>query len=111
MTDLALDGRVRYNACATGPDDYARNDTLPGWALATLADHESDPRPRLYGREALYKRTLWGKNTLESGYFWTLGRDDRAWPERPIYGKVRSMSSASATRKLRLSRYLQEHQP
>jgi deoxyribodipyrimidine photo-lyase len=26
-------------------------------------------------------------------YRWTLGQFDRPWPERPIYGKVRSMSS------------------
>ena len=43
-----------------------------------------------------------------SGVFWTLGRYDRAWgPERPIFGKVRFMSSDSTRRKLRLHRYLE----
>jgi deoxyribodipyrimidine photo-lyase len=46
-----------------------------------------------------------------AGYFWTLGRYDRPWPERPIYGKVRSMTSESAARKIRLGSYLQRHQP
>ncbi len=42
-----------------------------------------------------------------SGIFWTLGRFDRAWgPERPIFGKVRYMSSASARRKWRMREYL-----
>ena len=84
-----------------------------------------------------YLRMLWGKRILEwtpsprdalaalielnnrfaldgrdpnsySGIFWVLGRYDRAWgPERPIFGKVRYMSSASTKRKLRLSRYLE----
>jgi deoxyribodipyrimidine photo-lyase len=83
-----------------------------------------------------YMRMLWGKKILEwsasprealetmiaimnrwaidgrdpnsyAGYTWTLGRYDRPWPERPIYGVVRSMSSDSAARKLRLQRYLQ----
>ena len=47
----------------------------------------------------------------DAGYFWTLGRYDRPWPERPIYGKVRSMSSASRAPKVRLDRYLREYGP
>ena len=83
-----------------------------------------------------YLRMLWGKRILEwtpsprhalasmielnnryaldgrnpnsySGIFWILGRFDRAWgPERPIFGKVRYMSSASTRKKLRLREYL-----
>lgn len=78
-----------------------------------------------------YMRMLWGKKILEwsasprealstmmtlmdrwcvdgrdpnsySGYAWTLGRFDRPWPERPIFGTIRYMSSESAVRKLRL---------
>jgi deoxyribodipyrimidine photo-lyase len=42
-----------------------------------------------------------------SGIFWVLGRYDRAWgPERPIFGKIRYMSSENAKRKLRMSDYL-----
>jgi deoxyribodipyrimidine photo-lyase len=42
-----------------------------------------------------------------SGIFWVLGRYDRAWgPERPIFGKVRYMTSDSARKKLRLKQYL-----
>nr|WP_040764996.1 FAD-binding domain-containing protein [Rhodopirellula maiorica] len=47
-----------------------------------------------------------------SGIFWTLGRFDRAWgPERPIFGKVRYMTSDSTRRKLRLDRYLEQFGP
>lgn len=83
-----------------------------------------------------YLRMLWGKKILEwtagpeealdvmielnnrysidgcdpnsySGVFWTLGRYDRPWgPERPIFGKVRYMSSDNTARKLRLDGYL-----
>ncbi|MEJ2206246.1 MAG: deoxyribodipyrimidine photolyase [Gemmatimonadota bacterium] len=82
-----------------------------------------------------YLRMLWGKKILEwtrhprealdvmielnnryaldgrdpnsySGIFWTLGRFDRGWPERPVYGKVRTMTSQSARRKLDLEGYL-----
>lgn len=41
-----------------------------------------------------------------SGIFWTFGRYDRPWPERPIYGMVRSMSSERAAKKLDLDAYV-----
>lgn len=88
------------------------------------------------GRIHNYLRMLWGKKVLEwssspqealttlielnnkyaldgrnpnsySGIFWVLGRYDRAWgPERPIFGKVRYMSSENTARKLRVKNYL-----
>ncbi len=42
-----------------------------------------------------------------SGIFWTLGRFDRPWgPERPIFGTVRYMTSASTRRKLHVDEYI-----
>jgi len=42
-----------------------------------------------------------------SGIFWVLGRYDRAWgPERPIFGKLRYMTSDSTRRKLKMKSYL-----
>jgi deoxyribodipyrimidine photo-lyase len=44
-----------------------------------------------------------------SGIFWTLGRYDRAWgPERPIFGKIRYMTSDSTAKKFNLSGYLEK---
>jgi deoxyribodipyrimidine photo-lyase len=93
------------------------------------------------GRIHNYLRMLWGKKILEwssspkkalsvmlelnnryaldgrdpnsvSGIFWVLGRYDRAWgPERPIFGKIRFMSSESARRKLRVAGYLERFGP
>ncbi len=83
-----------------------------------------------------YLRMLWGKKILEwsesprraleimlelndglaldgrdpnsySGISWCLGRYDRGWPERPVFGKVRSMTSGSTRRKIKLDRYLE----
>jgi deoxyribodipyrimidine photo-lyase len=35
-----------------------------------------------------------------NGIFWCLGRYDRPWsPERPVYGRVRYMSSENTARK------------
>ena len=94
---------------------------------------------RQEGRIHNYLRMLWGKKILEwspspqealtrlielnnrwaidgrnpnsySGIFWTLGRFDRAWgPVRPIFGKIRYMSSESTARKISLKRYLQRY--
>ena len=91
------------------------------------------------GRMHNYLRMLWGKKILQwsatprdalavmidlnnkyaldgrdpssySGIFWVLGRYDRPWfPERPIYGVVRYMTSENAARKLRLREYLKRY--
>jgi deoxyribodipyrimidine photo-lyase len=83
-----------------------------------------------------YLRMLWGKKILEwsenpsqaldimielnnkyaldgrdpnsySGIFWVLGRYDRAWgPERPIFGKIRYMSSENTRRKFSVQNYI-----
>lgn len=93
------------------------------------------------GRIHNYLRMLWGKKVLEwsaspqaalevlielnnkyaldgrnpnsySGIFWVLGRYDRAWgPERPIFGKIRYMSSENTARKLRVAGYLERYGP
>lgn len=45
-----------------------------------------------------------------TGIFWILGRYDRPWaPERPVFGKIRYMSSASTLRKLRVKQYLRKY--
>ncbi len=92
------------------------------------------------GRMHNYLRMLWGKKILEwsaapeealavmielndryaldgrdpnsySGIGWCLGRFDRAWgPERPIFGKVRYMSSANTARKVAVKDYLRRYQ-
>ncbi len=83
-----------------------------------------------------YLRMLWGKKILEwtpsardaleimidlndrfaldgrdpnsySGIFWCLGRYDRGWTERPVFGKVRSMSSERTRKKVDLEGYLE----
>ena len=41
-----------------------------------------------------------------SGIAWVLGRFDRPWPERAIYGTVRSMSSERAAARLDLGEYM-----
>jgi deoxyribodipyrimidine photo-lyase len=46
-----------------------------------------------------------------TGIMWILGRFDRGWPERPIFGKVRSMTSESTRRKVRLDHYLDRWGP
>ena len=45
-----------------------------------------------------------------SGIFWVLGRFDRAWgPERPIFGKVRYMTSKSTRSKYKVDPYIAEY--
>ena len=47
-----------------------------------------------------------------SGIFWCLGRYDRAWgPERPIFGKVRYMTSDNTRRKFKVKGYIERYAP
>lgn len=84
-----------------------------------------------------YLRMLWGKKIIEwtdnpekaltylielnntyaldgrdpnsySGIFWCFGRFDRAWQERPIFGKIRYMTSESTNKKVKLKQYLRK---
>lgn len=91
------------------------------------------------GRIHNYLRMLWGKKILEwsatpqealatmvelnnkyaldgrnpnsySGIFWVLGRYDRAWgPERPVFGKIRYMSSDNTARKVKVKNYIERY--
>jgi deoxyribodipyrimidine photo-lyase len=93
------------------------------------------------GRMHNYLRMLWGKRVLSwtaspreafdtlvelndryaldgrdpnsyTGISWCLGKYDRAWgPERPVFGKVRYMSTASTLKKLRMKQYLRRYGP
>lgn len=88
------------------------------------------------GRIHNYLRMLWGKKILHwtksahqaleimielnnkyaldgrdpnsySGIFWVLGRYDRAWgPERPVFGKIRYMTSENTAKKHALREYV-----
>ncbi len=87
-----------------------------------------------------YLRMLWGKKILEwsahpaealatmthlmnrysldgrdpvgaASFAWVLGRYDRPWPERQVFGTVRCMTSASTRRKLKLAPYLERYGP
>jgi deoxyribodipyrimidine photo-lyase len=93
---------------------------------------------RLEGRIHNYLRMLWAKNVLQwsatpeeaaatlialndrwaidgrdpnsySGIFWTFGRYDRPWPERPVLGTIRAMTSESTRRKLDVGPYLERY--
>jgi len=59
------------------------------------------------------KYALDGRNPNSySGIFWCLGRYDRAWgPERPVYGKIRYMSSENTARKVRVKDYVAQYTP
>jgi deoxyribodipyrimidine photo-lyase len=160
MDELLTWREIGFQEWYNGGPEVETFDTLPGWAVETLEEHASDPRPRLYDLDAFdaaethdplwnaaqrelrtegtihnYLRMLWGKKILEwsahprealdillelnnryavdgrdpnstSGIMWVLGRYDRGWPERAIYGKVRSMSSDSTRRKVSVKAYL-----
>ena len=85
-----------------------------------------------------YLRMLWGKKILEwspspriamewmialndrwaldgrdpnsyTGIGWVLGKFDRGWTERAVYGKIRCMTSASTAKKFRTKAYVEKY--
>ncbi len=91
----------------------------------------------LTGKMHGYMRMYWGKKILEwsasaqeayrnalalnnkyeldgrdpngfAGVAWCFGKHDRAWPERPVYGKVRSMTASGLERKLDIGAYVRK---
>ncbi len=59
------------------------------------------------------KYALDGRNPNSySGIFWVLGRYDRPWgPERPIFGKIRYMTSDNTARKVKVDDYIRRYGP
>jgi deoxyribodipyrimidine photo-lyase len=75
---------------------------------------EWTPSPREALRIMLHLTDRWALDGRDpnsvSGIFWCLGRYDRAWgPERPVFGKVRFMSSANTARKVRVRDYVKHY--
>lgn len=89
----------------------------------------------LTGKMHNYMRMYWGKKIIEwtetpqeafhlllrlnnkyeldgrdpngfAGVAWCFGKHDRAWPERPIFGKIRYMNAAGLERKFRIKEYV-----
>jgi deoxyribodipyrimidine photo-lyase len=115
------------------PNQFERAETHdPLW---NAAQHQLTLDGTIHG----YLRMLWGKKILEwspdpetahtimielnnkyaldgrdpnsySGISWVLGKYDRPWaPERPIFGRVRYMSSQNTARKFKISKYLERY--
>ena len=92
--ELLVDGRIHGYLRMLWGKKILEWSASPRSAFATMI--ELNNRHALDGRDA----------SSYAGIAWVLGRYDRPWPERPIFGVVRAMTSESARRKLHLTRYL-----
>jgi deoxyribodipyrimidine photo-lyase len=43
-----------------------------------------------------------------AGVAWIFGKHDRAWPQRPIFGKVRTMTAGGLERKCDIRAYVRK---
>jgi deoxyribodipyrimidine photo-lyase len=73
-----------------------------------LLEWAPDPPTALEWMETLMNRySLDGRDPVSYASFsWVLGRYDRPWPRRPVFGTVRYMSSESARRKLKMKQFI-----
>jgi deoxyribodipyrimidine photo-lyase len=76
-----------------------------------ILEWSAEPADALGHMEQLMNRySLDGRDPVAYASFaWVMGRYDRPWPERPIFGTVRCMTSASAKRKLKMKRFLEKY--
>ena len=90
--------RAQADMCRDG---WFHNHLRMLWGKKIL-EWSASPRDALATMIAIMNRwSLDGRDPCSyAGYMWTLGQYDRPWPERAVYGKVRSMSSKRAARKL-----------
>ena len=88
LDELVTWRELGYNMTVHRPD-YREYEALPDWAKISLAKHAGDIRPVVYD----------------------LDQFDRAWgPERPIFGKIRYMSSENTARKYAVKNYIHQYQ-
>jgi deoxyribodipyrimidine photo-lyase len=113
------------------PSELEKADTHdPYWNAAQL---EMVKTGKMHG----YMRMYWGKKVIEwsptpqkayqnlvalnnkfeldgrdpngfAGIAWCFGKHDRPWPERPIFGKIRYMTSQGLTRKFDMDTYIEK---
>lgn len=73
---------------------------------------EWSPRPREAFERVLYlnnKYSLDGRDANGfAGVAWCFGKHDRAWPERPVFGKTRYMNANGLKRKFDIEAYAQK---
>ena len=76
-----------------------------------ILEWSPSPETALAWMEALMNRySLDGRDPNSyAGFTWVLGRYDRPWPERPVFGTVRTMTTGSAARKLRMKAFLRKY--
>ncbi len=73
---------------------------------------EWSPEPETAFKTALYlnnKYELDGRDPNGfAGVAWCFGKHDRAWPERPVFGKVRYMNANGLERKFDIKKYVRQ---
>ncbi|MBC7288117.1 MAG: deoxyribodipyrimidine photolyase [Armatimonadetes bacterium] len=76
-----------------------------------MIEWSADPQEAFYALIELNNRyAIDGRNPNSyAGISWCFGRYDHPWPERPIFGSVRYMSSERALHKVRARRYLERY--
>jgi deoxyribodipyrimidine photo-lyase len=162
LDELLVRRELAYNFVARTAN-HDSLEALPGWARATLREHQRDQRPALPSDEDLeaarspdelwnamqrqllregrihgWLRMLWGKtllfwsstpedayrrirtfndkyaldgrdSTSAANFLWCFGLHDRPFPERNIFGTVRSMTLDQARKKRHLDGYLRRY--
>lgn len=102
--DPLFDTAMRELRCSGTIHNFARM----CWGKQILAWHADPQRARVFAQELNDRYGLDGRSPNGfANVAWCFGMHDRPWPERAVFGKVRSMTLASSGKKLNLGGYVE----
>lgn len=102
--DPLFDAAMRELRCSGTIHNFARM----YWGKQILAWHPHPQRARSFAQELNDRYGLDGRSPNGfANVAWCFGMHDRPWPERAVFGKVRSMTLASSGKKINLGGYVE----
>jgi deoxyribodipyrimidine photo-lyase len=82
------------------------------WGKKILEWAPDPPTAIAWMTQLMNRYALDGRDPVsEAGVMWVLGRYDRPWPPRPVFGTVRAMSSERTRQKRRMTSFLANYGP
>ena len=99
--------------CCPKATSYRRNDSqLPSHAMGKKI-LEWTPTPEIAMEYMVALNDKWALDGRDpntyTGIGWVLGKFDRGWTERPVYGKIRCMTTTTTKRKFSTKKYIETY--
>jgi deoxyribodipyrimidine photo-lyase len=113
LEELIVRRELAGNFCLYEPA-YDSPEGFPDWAKKSIAEHTSDARKYCYSKDDFEHASTHDPYELDgrdpngyAGIAWSIGGvHDRAWFDRPVYGKIRYMNASGCAKKFNIQAYI-----